>query len=230
MNTRAASLALAASFAAFVLLLSLHVLSPEYSPAWRMISEYANGEYGWVLSLMFVAYGLSSIALAVAIRSRATTRRARIGIVLLVLSGIAQASAAQFDLNDAAPHEMAGVLGIVCLPIAAVLLKRTFASSKPILIAADLTWVSVGLFVVSFPLMIATFLLAQGALPSAPPAELPVGVVAFVGWTDRLVVLSAWAWVAVVSCYTLARGVSSGSSSAARSQPPSVAPTSYVLR
>lgn len=29
-----------------LLLLSLHVLSPEFSPSWRMVSEYAYGQYG----------------------------------------------------------------------------------------------------------------------------------------------------------------------------------------
>src|SRR5438445_6201117 len=98
----AARLAIAASIAAFVLLLSLHVLSPEFSPAWRMISEYANGQYGWVLSLMFIAYGASSLTLAVAIGMCAKIRRGRFypGLAVLVLSGIAQASAAQFDLNQ----------------------------------------------------------------------------------------------------------------------------------
>jgi len=32
----------------------LHVLSPEFSPSRRVISEYALGHYPWVLSLMFL--------------------------------------------------------------------------------------------------------------------------------------------------------------------------------
>ncbi len=90
----AARLAIAASIAAFVLLLSLHVLSPEFSPAWRMISEYANGQYGWVLSLMFAAYGLSTLALAVAVGPRLRTGRGRVGLVSLTIAGVGQVSAA----------------------------------------------------------------------------------------------------------------------------------------
>jgi hypothetical protein len=58
----AARLAIAAAAAALLLLASLHVLSPEFDPSWRMVSEYANGHYGWVLSLMFAAWGVSSWA------------------------------------------------------------------------------------------------------------------------------------------------------------------------
>ena len=57
----AAVLAIVAAGLAVALLATLHVLSPEFSPAWRMISEYGNGHYEWVLSLMFVAWGVSAL-------------------------------------------------------------------------------------------------------------------------------------------------------------------------
>ena len=205
-----ACVAIAASVAGLVLLLSLHLLSPEFSPAWRMISEYANGQYSWVLSLMFAAYGLSSLTLALAIRSEATTRRSRLGLVLLTLSGIGQASAAWFDLNQAALHELAGVVGILCLPLAAMLISPTLAgmprwaaARKPLLVTANLTWVSVVLWVGTFVLMIATFLQTPGGLPPTPPENLPAGVIALVGWTNRLFVISAWMWVATVAWHAI---------------------------
>jgi hypothetical protein len=208
----AAWTAIAASGAALALLLSLHVLSPEFSPAWRMISEYAHGHYGWVLSLMFIAYGASSFTLAIAIRSHLNTRpeKSYPGLALLVLSGIAPASAAQFDLNQAVLHELAGVVGILCLPVAAMLVSSSLAANAPwdrskklILLAANLTWVSVVLWLGSFVLMIVTFLHALGGLPATPPEELPAGVIAVVGWTNRLMVLSAWSWVATVAWHVI---------------------------
>lgn len=205
-----ACVAIAASVAALVLLLSLHLLSPEFSPAWRMISEYANGQYGWVLSLMFAAYGLSSLALAFAIRSQATTRRSRLGLVLLTLSGIGQASAGPFDLNQEVLHALAGVLGMFGLPIAAMLISLTLAGTprweaarKPLLVTANLTWVSVVLWIGTFALMIATFLQTLGGLPTTAPEDLPPGVIALVGWANRLVVMSAWTWLATVAWYAI---------------------------
>lgn len=56
----AAWLAILATSAAILLLAALHVLSPEFSPSWRVISEYAFGHYGWVLSLMFLSSGIGS--------------------------------------------------------------------------------------------------------------------------------------------------------------------------
>lgn len=205
-STVASVLAIVCVALAVVFLSSLHVLSPEYSPAWRMISEYANGHYPWVLSLMFVAYGLSILSLTYAIRNRATTRTSKVGLLLLAVSGVAAVSAAQFDLNQVAVHELAGILGIVCLPIGAMLVTRTLAQTeqwsyarKPLLWLANLTWISVVLWIASFVLMVATFLQVLGALPTSVPKEVPPGAIALVGWTDRLLVLSAWAWVAAVA-------------------------------
>ena len=206
MSVVAAWAAIAASGAALALLLSLHALSPQFSPAWRMISEYANGPYGWLLSLMFVAYGSSSIALAIAIKSLVNTRRGTLGVVFLALSGVGQLAAAQFDLNQAVLHEPAGVVGILCLPVAAVLISPGLAQTpvsaggrKLALFAANLTWVTIVLWLASFVLMIATFLHALGGLPSTPPQELPAGVIAVVGWTNRMMVVSAWCWVVIVA-------------------------------
>ncbi len=159
---------------------------------------------------MFAAYGLSSLALAFAIRSQATTRRSRLGLVLLTLSGIGQASAARFDLNQPFLHDLAGLLGLLCLPLAAMLISLTLAGTprweaarKPLLVTANLTWVTGVLWVGTFVLMIATFLQALGGLPATAPEDLPPGVIALVGWANRLVVISAWTWVATVAWHAI---------------------------
>ncbi|HEX6511565.1 MAG TPA: DUF998 domain-containing protein [Chloroflexota bacterium] len=206
----AAVLAIASALAAAVLLGALHVLSPEYSPAWRMVSEYANGRYAWVLSLMFTAYGASTLAVAYAIRSQVAGRSGGIGLGALVLSGIGQAAAAAFDLNQVLLHELAGILGIMALPVGAVLISRNLArqprwspAGRQLRYAAHLTWITVVLWIASFPIMVATFAHALGTLPSTPPSELPAGVIALVGWTCRLLIVAAWAWVIVVAWHAI---------------------------
>lgn len=54
--------AILTTVATILLLAALHILSPEFSPSWRVISEYALGHYAWVLSLMFLFWGVSSWA------------------------------------------------------------------------------------------------------------------------------------------------------------------------
>lgn len=202
----AARVAIGAAMAALVCLASLHVLSPEFDPAWRMVSEYANGRHGWVLSLMFACWGLSTLALAYSIRSQLRTIPARVGLALLVLAGIGEAMAAVFDLNQVALHNVAGVLGIGCLPIAAVLISVRLGRIEPwlqsrtaLLVSANLTWISLILLAASFVVMVGTFVETGLPTPAQAPRVLPPGVIGLVGWTNRLLVLNYCAWVITVA-------------------------------
>src|SRR5207244_965443 len=98
---------------------------------WRMVSEYANGHYGWVLSLMFAAWGMSSFALAFVVLPEARTPPVKIGLVFLTLAGIGQAMAAVFDLNHDTLHGVAGALGMLGLPIAATLISVNLSRRYP---------------------------------------------------------------------------------------------------
>jgi hypothetical protein len=69
----AAWLAVITTFVTILLLAALHVLSPEFAPSWRVVSEYAFGHYAWVLLLMFLSWGISSWALVVTIWPRSLT-------------------------------------------------------------------------------------------------------------------------------------------------------------
>jgi hypothetical protein len=73
----AARLAVLLTAPTVLLMTALHVLSPKFSPSWRVISEYAFGHYAWVLSLMFLCMRSSSAALAAAIWSEVHTSGGR---------------------------------------------------------------------------------------------------------------------------------------------------------
>ncbi len=202
----AAAVAFAGSAAALLSLASLHALSPEFDPGWRMVSEYANGRYGWVLSLMFAAWGLSSLALVLAIRSEAGRTSFKIGLVLLTLAGAGEAMAAVFDINHDTLHGLAGALGLLGLPIAAMLISRglggteRWSHARPALLwTANLTWVSLILLAATFVLLVVTFSQVPGGPPAHPPKVLPPGVIGLVGWANRLLVVLYCAWVAVVA-------------------------------
>jgi hypothetical protein len=205
-----AYLAIAASIATLLLLSILHVLSPEFDPSWHMVSEYANGQYGWVLSLMFAAWAISSWALAFAIRSQAGTRAAKIGLFFLIAAGIGEAMASVFDINHPL-HGLAGFIGIGSLPIAAILISVSLgrtqawaAAKKSLLSTANLTWISVVLLIVSFIIMIVTYTQAGGDMNTTEvPTSLPTGVIALVGWTNRFLIVAYCAWVITVAWQAL---------------------------
>jgi len=205
----AAQLAIATAAAVILLLVSLHVLSQEFDPSWRMVSEYANGQYSWVLSLMFIAWAVSSWALVFAIWSQVRTTAGKIGLVFLIVAGIGEAMASVFDINHPL-HDLASAFGILGLPIAALLISvslgRTQAWSpakKALLRTANLTWISVLLLIATFAILIFTFLQAGGDMTGEVPTELPPGVIGLVGWTNRLLIVVYCVWVATVAWQAL---------------------------
>lgn len=198
----AAWLALIMTLATVLLLAALHVLSPEFDPSFRMVSEYAFGHYGWVLSAMFLAWGISSWALTVAIWSQVNTRAGKVGLWFLVIAGIGQAMASIFDVNHDIGHSVAGALGVLGFPVAAMLLSfslgRTDAwrgARRRLLWLANLSWISVILLVATLILMTMQVFHANGGrLPQHAPKSLPPGVIGLDGWANRFLVLVYCAW------------------------------------
>src|SRR4030088_2385967 len=198
-----ARLAIAAAVAVLLLLASLHVLSPEFDPSWRVVSEYANGRYGWVLSLMFAAWAFSSWALAFTIWPQSRTILGKIGLVFLLIAGVGEAMAAFFDINHDALHNVAGALGILGLPVAAMFISvslgrtQAWSAAKHLLIfTANLTWMSVVLLAATFIMMIIGYTQAGGNMTSQVKVPvLPPGVIAVVGWANRLLIVVYCVWV-----------------------------------
>jgi hypothetical protein len=207
-SQKAARVSLAASIATLILLASLHLLSPEFDPSWRMVSEYALGNYSWVLSAMFIAWGVSSWALAFTIWPHVRTLAGRVGLLFLVLAGIGEAMASVFDISHPL-HSVAALIGIPSFSIAAMILgvslSRTqewSAARKPLLWTSNLTWISLILMGAAFGLLIATFMQAGGDM-TAPATSLPPGVIALVGWANRFLIVSYCAWSLTVAWHAL---------------------------
>jgi Protein of unknown function (DUF998) len=203
----AARLSFAAAITSLVLLGALHILSPEFAPSWRMVSEYANGQYGWVLSLMFASWALSAWALAYAIWLEVKTTGGKIGLVLLVIAGIGEAMGGLFDINHPL-HGLAAMIGIPTFPIAAMLISVSLSRTQPwsgarkaLLWTANLTWISVLLMAGTFIIMIVTYTQAGGDMTAEATTvtTLPSGVIAWVGWANRFLVVVYNVWVMVVA-------------------------------
>jgi hypothetical protein len=79
----AAILLVTACFAAIVL---LHAVRTDLDPVRQVMSEYANGRFGWFMTAAFYAIGLACIALALRL-GRAIVRRP-LSVVVRVLLGL----------------------------------------------------------------------------------------------------------------------------------------------
>ena len=200
-------LAIGMSVAVLVLLAILHSLSPEFNPAWRMVSEYANGKYPMILSAMFFLWGAASWALAYTLWPHMQTTAGKIGLVFLILAGVGEAMAAVFDINHKL-HGLSAMIGIPSLSIAAMLtsvaLVRTESWSiarTSLLWTANLTWVSILLMAIAFAVMMATYAQAGGDMSANAEVvtTLPDGVIALVGWANRFLIVVYCSWVMTVA-------------------------------
>ena len=204
----AAYLALGATAVSGAALLALHVVSPELAPSWRMVSEYANGRFPWLLTVVFAGWAISSFALAAALRPLSASTLGTIGLLFLQLAGVCQTMGGLFDINHRL-HGPAAMIGIPSLCVAAVLV--TIALSRRAGIDAPPTW-SAHLPWISFVVMIGAFALFFSSLQAAgvdvagqsrPLAELPAGVSGYVGWANRLLFATSYLWTVLASLSVL---------------------------
>jgi hypothetical protein len=60
-------------------LAGLHVLKPDLSPTWRMVSEYEIGRHGWIMQIAFVLLAVSCVAARSLLRPVTPGRAGRVG-------------------------------------------------------------------------------------------------------------------------------------------------------
>ena len=117
-------------------LLLLHVLRPDYAPAHHMISDYAVGPYGWVMTIWFLAMSCGCLMLLLGlVRSGPNTIAARIATLLLGVASIGLVVSAIFPTDVQPPstrtgeiHDMSFLVNIVSILLAIVLLSVNFGS------------------------------------------------------------------------------------------------------
>jgi hypothetical protein len=191
-----------------VLVALLHALKPDYDPSWRMVSEYAIGEHGWMMILAFLGLAASCAGCWAAVRSHVVTRTGRIGLALLLAVGAALAAAGIFVSDPITAtrdqltmhgnlHGLAATVGIPGFPIAALLVTyglmghRDWATAgAAIRWAAHPPWLSLLLMIATIAL---TLPQAGGRFGPSVPA----------GWPNRILVLSYAVWLIVVSRHAL---------------------------
>ncbi len=207
-KTTAAKLSIAMGITVILLLAALHLLSPEFDPTWRVISEYALGQFGWVLSLMFIAGAFNAWLLAYSLRNEITTKWGKVGLGFLIASGAGSAMASVFEIPHPM-HNLAGLIGVLCLPIAAMLISvhltkiPEWVKSKTLIMwTANLTWIGLVIFVISMVILMTTYTQSGGDMnvkPDAVEKVLPKGTIAFNGITNRVLVLLTPLWTITVA-------------------------------
>lgn len=178
-------------------LLTLHFVSSEFKPNFRMVSEYALGKHKWILTTFFFCWGLCSICSGLLMWNIVTTGWAKFGVLLLFVTGIGAIMGGLFDVQ----HKLHGLsfgIGVPFLPIGALLItyhlvKKTELQghSFSLLFSSHAIWISLVLMAASMFLLFSS-LKSAGIVygPDSPPLTvLPKGVIGINGWANRLLVI-----------------------------------------
>ncbi len=193
-----------AAAATLIVVAALHFIKSEMEPSWHMVSEYAIGDYGWIMKLGFFCWAISCISLVATIRSQIKSTGGKIGLILLFIAGIAIIMAGIFVMDSPTAskeqltthghlHGLASMIGLPGQPIAALLISRSLArhpawaaAKKSIVLTAHFSWISL-------VVMIACTVIMLGK------TEGKFGPDTLIGWPNRLLVIAYCAWLMTVA-------------------------------
>jgi anaerobic C4-dicarboxylate transporter len=129
--TGASLVAILLAILCFGAVMLLHIVRGDVDPLRRVMSEYANGSHGRIMTLVFYAFGLSSLALAFRLR-RAIEHRGvtRAMPALLAAAGVSLIASGMFELErplvpdtlEEVIHSYASIAAFVLLITAMLLL------------------------------------------------------------------------------------------------------------
>jgi di/tricarboxylate transporter len=98
--TGASLVAIVLALSCFFGVMLLHIFRGEVDPVRRVMSEYANGTHGLIMTVIFYAFGLSSLALAFRLSRAIDSRWAAILIpVLLGAAGVSLIASGVFEVE-----------------------------------------------------------------------------------------------------------------------------------
>lgn len=188
-------------------LLALHIVSPEFQPSWRMISEYALGKNKRLLTAFFFLWGACSILSSMLFWNLVGTIWASIGVILLIISGIGAIMGGLFDIKHP-KHGLSFMLGVPTLPLATLLigyhllsLENWSSYRSALLLASHAPWIALVLMGGAMALLFSGF--KKAGYPMGPdvepPEKLPEGVIPLAGYANRFLVLCYLIWPILVA-------------------------------
>ena len=195
--------AIGAAALAMAALATLHILKPEVHPSRNMISLYALGRHGWVMTLFFAACAAASACLFAALVMHVSSLLGGVGLVFLLLAAIGFSMVAQFPMDPVSTpraqmsfsgkmHGVSFLIGVPCQILSVLLLSMALGSQSsysPILLLGltAVVWASLGM---TITIMV---MVGPGKAPN------PSGPERFLGLPNRLFMLSYGVWLITVA-------------------------------
>src|SRR3569833_2429216 len=120
-------------------LLLMHALRADYQLATHMISDYAVGEFGWVMVTVFVAWRAgTALLLSALLLAEPSSLARRLGALLLAITSIGMLVSAAYrtdlpglpDTHEGNIHTLSFFVNVVCMLFAIPLLSFSFGQKS----------------------------------------------------------------------------------------------------
>jgi thiosulfate reductase cytochrome b subunit len=190
----AAGVAFSGAAGFLLILAALHVLKPRLDPSWRLISEYAIGRHGWLMSLAFVSLSASCFALHFALGL--SPGGVALSVVALGALGsalfVADPTATPWISQTAAGrlHTVSAALFVLGFPPATTIVGWNL-SGAPASTQSLLAWISL--------IVWAGFLLFVGSIIFYGAPKCRFGPQVRIGWQNRLMMVIYSTWLMIVA-------------------------------
>lgn len=176
-----------------VALVLLHLLRPDYTPVDHMISDYAVGRFGWVMTTAFVAASAGCLALGLgmaAVGPRSIAGRCAVLLLWVTAAGLLTTAIFPTDLETAAStttgdiHTASFLVNVVSVNLCALLFAFSFQQSDA---WRSFRWTGLGLALALLAAFIAQFLTLHRDAPY--------------GLTNRLFVAVLMVWFLMTAAH-----------------------------
>ena len=143
-------------------LIAMHAIQPGLNPATHYVSEYAHGQFGWLVMVAYIAAGAGVLSIAWSAGTKLSGKRSVALALCLALVGVGliATGVTRIDLPAAdgsvastasgMAHELAGYVVFLGMLPGAVLVAATFRRDPRLSSAALLAWIFAGSIVVTF--------------------------------------------------------------------------------
>ncbi len=119
-----------------VMVISLHVLQPDYDPRYQLMSELALGEYGWAMLPAFLGLAIAPLGIQISI-----TGHAPVGYrVLLIAASLCFLAAGLFPLGETSMIHISSIAMAYVLTVLAIFLFPTMVGSAASVAPKAISW------------------------------------------------------------------------------------------
>lgn len=180
------------------LLILMHFLRADLDPGKSVISEYAVGDHGWIMSLAFLCWAASCALLAKALWQHVKTKTGKVGTALLFVAAFGLILAALFETDPMAAavenrtlhgklHEIGAMLDLTFLSALLVPLglrknKDWVGKQRVMWFLAAVVWITQAIFMYS----LAAFMHAES---NQLESEMQIG------WPSRIMLAGECLWL-----------------------------------